>query len=242
MQKIGILFRDVAHDPATAIAIGSAFMAAANGGTEGIYLNIAAPVVVAGLRGYESWSGRERGLPFLALSLVNFGTGASIGGHAYWDHGWSSEFYPKALITCTYGFSGLRSSLLSWHQYRGTKPQSVAGDPQFYQGLACYGATRLDKVFADPLTHVQHVIPVALASVGLARSFIKRKADEGSFLMQHYTSARAYAAQYAWSIFTSGDWKQAVGFGLWSWGLSRFDKDLNKQLRSDLHASFQQGP
>lgn len=41
--------KDIANDPATCIALGSVFMAAANGGVEGAYLNAAATAVIAGL-------------------------------------------------------------------------------------------------------------------------------------------------------------------------------------------------
>jgi hypothetical protein len=242
MNKVTKAASDIANDPATAIALGSAFMAAANGGIEGVYVNMAAAFGIACLKGYESWTGREQGRPFAALALVNFGTAVSVGGHAYMDHGMNPAILQKALITGTYFFSGIRSTLLALQKKRGLETTSFINDPQFFQGLACMGASGLRPV------------QFALASLGLARTFIKDGASQPGFLRRHYTAARTYATQYGVSAVQHGvtvaqqvlqqgamvapttiqNAAQAIGFALWSWGFTRFDRALNRELVAEI--------
>jgi len=104
------VFSGVANDPASFIALGSVFMAAAKGGKEGALAYLAATVVIVGLKARGCWTGRERGRPFGALAAVNFITSGSIAIRAF-ETPSDPDFMPKILMAAAYGFWGIRSTL-----------------------------------------------------------------------------------------------------------------------------------
>lgn len=235
LPRIGKIFRDIANDPASVMALGSTFMSAAQGGIEGAWLNGACFLGVASLRGYESWTDKEKGRPFAALAAVNLGTAVSIAYHGYQEHGLSEGFARQASMSLAYTFWSVRSSLLSWQGFRGTQTTKFTNDPQFYQGLGAAMTSRLDRLYALGHPISKDMIPVIFAILGVGRTLKNNQDPESqSFLMRHYTAARAYSLQYFISSLLAGKIKERVAFGLWSWAFTRFDQNLNKELMSQL--------
>jgi hypothetical protein len=230
--RLSQLFSDVSNDPATFIALGSVFMAAAQGGIEGAVANAVAAVGIGGLAAYESLTGQKKGRPFLGLAALNVFTAGSIGYHAHQNDA-LGEINQQTLFTLMYLFSGVRSSLLAWHEWRGTKAKNFTNDPQFYQGIGALLTTRLEKLPQMVKSMDANAIPIVLALAGIARTFVHDEPGEKQgFFRRHFTAARAYTAQYGISSLLAQDWRQTVAFGLWAWGFSRFDRDLNDELKN----------
>ena len=232
------VLRDVATAPAVPLSLGNFCLAADTAEPWGIAANGGTFLATAGLRAYESISGRRLGLPFWLLAAINTGSAVSVAYNGAETVGFKAlcTFQGEAMkyVSSALAFSGWAvghgcAARRSMHP--DSQPVRRLLDPQIY-----YGVGDLAAVQGNPVSS-------AVFAIGLARALLGRAAVDdgtgatglGSFLRKHATPARFYGCGYVLgSLLSLQNPLFAAAQGAWGVGYFCFERGSEGRFLRDL--------
>jgi hypothetical protein len=207
-QHVGRMLKDVFTSSAVLLPAGTTLMTSATAGPEAVAVNGTITGITAVLKGIESWTGKDKGLPFGALAVANALTVVSTAYKTISNH---TSDTPLKDLTAGIGMSlayvgwGTRSFLMSRNLRNGkagNAAESMADNPRTYDGLGCLAANADGHVPDEngELDEAQ-MVSSALAGMGLARSASvgEQTRLEGwrGYVLKNFTAAHLYALSFA---------------------------------------------
>lgn len=231
--------RDVVTAPAVQISAGNLLMASQTAEAVGIAVNLGATLGTAACRAYESWTGRNLGLPYYVQAGINAVTAGSI-----LANGLSN---PQLDIQTATGLQNFAtgsllpaSAFVGWatghilrgrYEARNRHATNPLKSEQLYYGIGDIAAVQ-----GNPTSTTAFLL-------GLGRTFLLRPSAKteqpNSFrelATKHVTPARLYATGYyigsALSAITNPVF--AAAQFLWGTGYAGMDKKENRSLIADI--------